>query len=242
MVPTFRVHASTVHRLAMRRLLPVPCSIGMLRPGEAPMSICVRAAALPFLLLAVLLAAPCATFAGVLDRFNPFASFEARCEALPPARFDVVAAPVTFTEDYSQSLRTLTARHDGAQIHHRTVGLTEGRLAYESTLETKGLEDRPGGRVCARPSVRVVFSASPMVVFVARELADDGCKRAMIREHEMKHVAVYRDYLKELVELTQRELPALYGDEVIYARDAHESQEALRQRLQAFMHGFMQTR
>src|SRR5581483_10630606 len=145
MVPTFRVHASTVHRLAMRRLLPVPCSIGMLRPGEAPMSICVRAAALPFLLLAVLLAAPCAAFAGVLDRFNPFASFEARCEALPPARFDVVAAPVTFTEDYSQSLRTLTARHDGAQIHHRTVGLTEGRLAYESTLETKGLEDRAGG-------------------------------------------------------------------------------------------------
>lgn len=202
------------------------------------MSIPLRSALL--FLTASLVGVVCPAVAAGLDRFNPFASFETRCESLPPAHFEVEAAPVTFTEDYSQSLRTLTARHDGAQIHHRTVGLTEGRLAYESTLESKGLEDRAGGRVCARPSVRVVFSATPMVVFIAREVADDACRRNLILEHEMKHVAVYREYLNELVAATRRELPSLYGERVVYARDAHESQETMRRRLKTFMHGFMQ--
>lgn len=204
------------------------------------MSIRVRRLAL-FFLTSGLLAASTAG-AGALDRFNPFASFGSRCEALPAARFEVVAAPISFSEDYSQSLRTLSSRNDGAQINHRTVGLTEAHLAYESTLESQGLEDRVGGRVCARPSVRVVFSATPMVVFVAREVSDNDCKRNVIHEHEMKHVGVYRAYLAELVERAQRELPALYGDQVVYARDADESRQSMRRRLHTLMHTFMQAR
>jgi hypothetical protein len=212
----------------------------MLRIPQLPMSTHVRAPALLFLLALVSLFAAAPADAGPLDRFNPFASFESRCDALPPARFEVVAAPVTFTEDYSQSLRTLSSRHDGAQINHRTVGLTEAHLAFESTLESRGVEDRLGGRACARPSIRVVFSATPMVVFIAREFSEDGCRRNMIREHEMKHVAVYRQYLSELVERAERELPAIYGEHVVYARDAHDSRESMRGRLQRVMHGFMQ--
>lgn len=177
-----------------------------------------------------------------IGRFNPFASFETRCAALAPARIEVVALPVSYTEDDSVSLRTLSRMNDGMSARHRTVGLTQGRLAYDSTLETKGLEDRRGGRICARPSLRVVFTATPMTVYVAREFADDTCRRRAILAHEMKHVAVYRQYLTELVAIAQRELPALYGDELVYASDARESQETLRDRLQEFMHAFMRAR
>ncbi|MDQ6620966.1 MAG: hypothetical protein M3Z31_14950 [Pseudomonadota bacterium] len=179
--------------------------------------------------------------AGLFDRLNPFSSFETRCEALPPARFEVVAAPIAFVEDFSQSLSALSSMNDAPRFR-RTVGLMQARIAYESTLESKGLEDRPGGRVCSRPSVRLVFSATPMTVFVAREFADDRCRRTMILEHEMRHVAVYRESLNELVERARRELTAAYGDQVLYANDARESQETMRQRLQAFMRKFMQAR
>lgn len=180
---------------------------------------------------------PCA---GVLDRFNPFVSFEARCTRLPQPHYEVLALPITFTEDLTQSLRSLSSMHEAAQLNHRTVGLTQARLSYESTLEGKGIEERWGGRVCARPHVRVVFSAAPMTVYVARELAADDCRRELIREHEMRHVAVYRTYLAEIVERARRELPAVFGAEPIYSASAYESQEQLRVRLQTFMHSFMQ--
>ncbi len=176
------------------------------------------------------------------SRFNPFASFESRCAALEPARIEVVALPVSYTEDYTVSFRALSRMNENMGVRHRTVGLTQGRLAYESTLETKGLEDRRGGRICARPSIRVVFTATPMTIYVAREFADDACRRGAILAHEMKHVAVYRQYLAEIVAMARRELPALYGDQLVYATDAKESQEALRSRLRDFMQAFMQAR
>ena len=191
-------------------------------------------------LVAALIAPPAA--AGLLDRLNPFASFESRCTALPDTHVEITALPVTFTEDYSQSLRSLSDMHESAQINHRTVGLTQAQLAFESTLESKGLEDRLGGRVCVKPSVRVVFFASPMTVFVAREFAQDDCRRDMVREHEMRHVAVYRAYLAELVEIAQRQLPAMFGDGPVYARSTQESQDDLRARMKSFMHTFMQAR
>lgn len=125
---------------------------------------------------------------------------------------------------------------------HRTVGLTQARLGYEFTLESRGLEDRRGGRVCTRPSVKVVFSATPMTVYVAREFAGDDCRRNAIREHEMKHVEVYRTYLEELVRRAETDLPRVFGDEVIYATDAEAARRTSRERLRAFMHGFMQPR
>ena len=179
--------------------------------------------------------------AGLFERLNPFVSFESRCATLPPGHYEVLAVPVAFQEDFGESLRALSSMHEAAQLNHRTVGLTQARLSYESTLESKGLEERWGGRVCARPHVRVVFAAVPMTVYVARELAGDDCRREMIREHEMRHVAVYRTYLEEIVDRARRELPAVYGSEPVYSRNARESQEQMRVRLQDFMRSFMKT-
>jgi hypothetical protein len=173
---------------------------------------------------------------------NPFASFESRCEALPAPQFQVITIPVSFTVDDSVSLRTLSRMNDGPSDRHRTVGLTKGQLAYDSTLESKGIEDRRGARVCSRPSVTVVLKMTPMTVYIARELAQDKCRRPAVLEHEMKHVAVYREYLGEVARDMREELPRALGTEVVYGPDAQAAQAAMRQRLQAFMRTFMQNR
>lgn len=174
-----------------------------------------------------------------MGRFDWFASFDGRCEALPPGRIEVSATPIRFTEDAGQSYRMLTQMKDAAGRGHRTVGLTQATLGYESTLESHGIEDRRHGRVCARPSVDVVFAAAPMTVYVAREFADDPCRRAAIRDHEMKHVAVYRDYLEVVVARMRQELPAMFGTQVVNADNAKASEEAMRHRMHAFMATFM---
>ncbi len=170
---------------------------------------------------------------------NPFASFESRCEALPPPRFDVIALPVSYSEDDSVSLRSLSRMNDGPSDRQRTIGLTKGQLGYESTLESKGLED-PHGGVCSRPSVTVVLKVTPMTVYVAREFAHDPCRRPAILAHEMKHVAVYREYLGEVASRMRDELPRAMGSDVVYAHNAAAAQTAMRQRLQSFMHAFIQ--
>ncbi|MEO5698882.1 MAG: hypothetical protein ABIS17_14225 [Casimicrobiaceae bacterium] len=175
-------------------------------------------------------------------RFNPLASFESRCQALPLGQLQVRAAPVEFGEDYGESFRTLSRLNENMPGRHRTVGLTQARLGYEFTLESRGLEDRRGGRVCARPSLSVVFSATPMTVYVAREFADDDCRRGAIRDHEMQHVGVYREYLGELVRQAETELSLVFGDQPIYARDAEAARRTTRERLRTFMHAFMQPR
>ena len=171
---------------------------------------------------------------------NPFASFESRCEGLSPPQFDVEALPVLHVEDDSLSLNNLTHIHAPGADRYRTIGLTKGQLAYESTLESKGIEDWRNAQVCTRPSVKVVLRVTPVTVYVAREIAGDPCRRPAILEHEMKHVAVYRDYLAEAVADMRHELPRALGSELVYARNAAAAQENLRARLQAFMRAFMQ--
>jgi hypothetical protein len=64
----------------------------------------------------------------------------------------------------------------------------------------------------------------------------------MIREHEMRHVDVYRESLRDIVKRAQRELPAIYGAGVLYAQNGQASQQAIRERMQEFMQGFIRAR
>jgi hypothetical protein len=49
-----------------------------------------------------------------------FASFETRCGKLPPTHFKVLAVPLTFERDDSQSLEALTTKSGSALATHRT--------------------------------------------------------------------------------------------------------------------------
>ena len=67
-------------------------------------------------------------------------------------------------------------------------------------METAGIEDQRDGRVCVRPSIRVELSATPMTVYIGREIAGDPCRDAAALEHELKHVAVYEDELAQIAD------------------------------------------
>jgi hypothetical protein len=128
---------------------------------------------------------------------NPFASWQTRCAALGAARFDVVSVPLSMVEDDSLDTAALTTRSGENTAQHRTFGLTSVSFGHATTSEMRVIEERSTGRACGSPHVRVELSMQPVVVYLARELARAPCRREATREHELRHVAIYRAMLDE---------------------------------------------
>ncbi len=166
---------------------------------------------------------------------NPFQSFESRCAQLPHKPPVVVAAPIEIVEDDTRSQVDLVALLDGPAAGHRALGVTKTRIGHDASLEIKGLKDPATGRACFRANVRVELALRPLTVYIAREIAGDPCQRAAIREHEMKHVAVYAEWLDEAAAELAQVLPAEFADGVRHADDGEAAQRALRERLEAFV-------
>jgi hypothetical protein len=72
--------------------------------------------------------------------------------------------------------------------------------------------------------MRVELSATPMTVYIGREIAADACRDAAALEHELKHVAVYRDALPRIAADVRAALHAAYGSRVLYYRNRAEAQ------------------
>lgn len=150
-------------------------------------------------------------------------SFEARCAALPAAAPEATALPITPTVDETRSLGELTLMYERASPLHRTMGLTQSRLAYASTLDASGL--REGARVCMRVKVHVAVEATPLTVYLAREIAADPCLRHAVHEHEMRHVAAYDAFLREAPGRLVARLAAADVGRVRHAGDADALQQ-----------------
>ncbi len=118
---------------------------------------------------------------------------------------------MAYTEDSSLPAAALAERGGSAMPGHRTLGLTTARFGYQTEYEVRALEDRRGARACGHAHVRVTLAASPMTVFVARELSTDPCKRAVTREHEQKHIDVYREVLGEAASALEQVLREKVG-------------------------------
>lgn len=162
------------------------------------------------------------------------AGFEARCESsLPPTRVDVVTTPVVYTTDRTRSWRELTAMSGDEGSELRAVGLTTAMIGHQALVETTGIEDQSDGRVCVRPSIRVDLSATPMKVYISREIAEDPCRDAAALEHEVKHVAVYEDELGRIADDVRQVLTSTYGNRVLYYRSRSEAQRDTKDALGA---------
>lgn len=122
-------------------------------------------------------------------------AFESRCAALPGTTPAVTTEPIVPVQDETRSLAELTALYERASPLHRTMGLTQSRMSYASSLEAAGLAD--AGRVCMRVRVTIEVSASPVTVFIAREVAADPCRRAAVHDHEMRHVSIHATFLED---------------------------------------------
>jgi len=150
--------------------------------------------------------------------------FEARCEAsLPPTKIDVATAPIEYKVDRTRSWRELTAMDGETSPSLRAVGLTNASVSDKISIETAGIEDSSTGRVCVRPSVRVDLAATPMTVYIAREVAGDSCRAKAALEHEQKHVAVYHEELAHIATDVRAALKAAYDNRVLYYRTRAEA-------------------
>lgn len=187
----------------------------------------------------------CALLSGCGPNGNPFASFENRCAKLPAARFDVVATPLSFERDDTRPIAELTVKSGSALATHRTMGLTTAVFGQSTDIELRVVGDRHGSRACGTPSVRVELSMQPVVVFIAREVAEVPCQRDATLTHEMKHVEVFREVLQEAVTELEHDFPEAIGAELGRAVDAEQLQQRLilsvRDYLAQFMKGWQRT-
>src|SRR5262249_49623383 len=76
--------------------------------------------------------------------------------------------------------------------------------------------DQGTGRVCIRPAVRVDLAATPMTVYIAREISGDTCRANAALEHEQKHVAVYREELALIAADIRATLKSAYDNRLLY--------------------------
>ena len=138
----------------------------------------------------------------------PFASFETRCKAMPSPRYQVAVVPLAVTEDDTTGFDELTTKSGASPERHRTYGLTVVNFGHETESRLRMLEETSSGRTCATPDVDVVLSMRPATVYVARELSGDACQHEATRQHEMQHVAAYRELLEQAAVQLRAELPA----------------------------------
>lgn len=174
-----------------------------------------------------------------LAKMSPGGSFEERCQALPGNEVQVSLLPVDVVENVTTSYRTLTDMWQNERETHRTIGLTRAHFGHRSTVDFKGIEDRAGGRACVRPKLAVELYLQPLTVYVASEYANDPCRARVIREHEYKHVALYRSFVAEAVPRLAQELHRVVGMQPMTAASIEEAQGALDRRIGVALAAFM---
>jgi len=186
-----------------------------------------------------LLMGGCDSVTSVAAKYNPFVSFEARCARLPPAHIEVRQSAMEPITNDQLPYRELTRLGEDNPATHRTLGLTKTEFRQEAKIETTGLSDSNGGRSCARPQIVLELTMTPMTVYVASELADNACGHSAVLEHEMKHVAAFRQHLAATAQALDAEVPQWFGQQIIFARDASAAEAQVRQVLQAYLHDFI---
>ncbi|NJN40765.1 MAG: hypothetical protein HC807_08085 [Gammaproteobacteria bacterium] len=185
-------------------------------------------------LAALLLAFP------LLAACDQFSSFESVCEQrLAPATVEVITRPVSYTYDFSQSIDQLTAR-GGHRAGTVVLGLVETGIRSEVTLGMNGFKSFFRGGYCMRPRVAVQLAFDPMTLYVASEQPEGSCAFRITMEHELKHVAVYQEYLEEFGARVSSDLGRALGDGIVYVGSRTEADAHVRGVLERTLAPYMQ--
>lgn len=166
---------------------------------------------------------PIAAAAALLAGCDAFGSFESQCaRRLGPTVVRVATTPVSYTADFSRSIDDLTARgaHAAGTI---VLGLVETEMRSEARLDLNGVKQSFRDRYCMRPSVEVRLAFEPMRLYIAREHAEGSCAFRATMDHELKHIAVYQDYLQEFAVRVQADLARELGEGILYFGSAAEA-------------------
>jgi hypothetical protein len=151
----------------------------------------------------------------------------------------VVALPVHVALDRTRSQRELTAWYEQATARHVTMGLTQARFGHRAAIAMDGVQESGGGRVCLRTTVRIELVLDPLTMFIARELDADPCRAAAVREHELRHVAVYEAALAAAPATLGATLEATFGGRTFggasVAAIQTEAEAAIARHLDAYL-------
>lgn len=129
-----------------------------------------------------------------------------------------------------EELKNLSRQTSGP--HHQVFGLTQAQAGTRYAVRVATLTDAQG-RVCAAPSLEVTIAVKGLTVYLARELTNP-CKRAIVDEHEMEHVAVWRNHLRAGARLLEPILREQLREPLLFA-SAQEMQVGLRARVDAVL-------
>lgn len=181
-------------------------------------------------------ASGCDVVTGAAQRVGVVPTFAEHCaKSLPPTRIEVVAAPAGHDTDFTRSYAELTRMGVDADPNERVIGLTRARIGHSATITVVGIEEPRSRRVCVRPEIRIELSLAPMTVFVGREFRGDDCRRAVIIEHELKHVAVYREMQEAMAREARDEITRAYGNTAMEFASRDEAQREIEAALSGYL-------
>jgi len=155
--------------------------------------------------------------------------FELACEKLAgQAAIRVVFEDRPVSRDDSRSLNVLK-RLSGAgnNPYHSVLGLTHAEPTASLDLTPHVLTD-VDGQVCGVSSLSLKLSFSALQVYLASDIRD-SCRRRIVEEHELEHVAVWRNHLRVAARMLEVLLRRKLG-ETAYFRTPAEADETLRRR------------
>ncbi|WP_162801081.1 hypothetical protein [Azospirillum brasilense] len=169
----------------------------------------------------------------------------ATCPDFAPGRviLDLQIAPLR--TDYSQSIRQLAQKPGrrpvaGRTANSHTLGLAaiQYNQQWQAGVMTASLGQ---GRYCgAAQTLTVTFGYDERTVYVARELPQGSCIHGEVLAHEMRHVAVDEQLLREYVPVLKRRLEDVVGrSRPVQGRSERQVMAAIEQPIKAAMRQLM---
>lgn len=162
-------------------------------------------------------------------------AFEQSCQAMADqAQIRVVFEDAVVTRDNTRSLQELkNLSRQSHSPYHQVYGLTQAQAGARYAVRAAMLA-HADGRVCAVPSLDVTISVTGLTVYLARELGDNACRRAIVDEHEQEHVAVWRNHLRAGARLLEPVLREQLQQPFVFA-SAQALQSGFRERVDAVL-------
>ncbi len=167
------------------------------------------------------------------------AGFSAHCATLPAARYEVGAIPLSYTTDHSKSIDELSAKSGNYSETVLTMGLTTAKFGYQGDIELTVSEDAANREACGTLRLKVTLSMQPVAVYLARELASSRCAEAVTMQHELKHVAVFRELLDEARRDLQADLPSAMASSLRYGNSREQLERRSKDEVDRYLSEFI---
>lgn len=161
--------------------------------------------------------------------------FVPSCQAmLAQAHIGVVFEDAVVARDDSRGLEELKGlSRQSSGPYHQVYGLTQAQAGTRYAVRAAMLA-HADGRVCVVPSLDVTISVTGLTVYLARELGDNACRRAIVEDHEQQHVAVWRNHLRAGARLLEPALRERLAEPFVFA-SAQAMKDGFRGRVEAVL-------